>query len=181
MRCLFTVLFLCCLTLGVTARADEHVVAVNHPEAATQWVYGGRRSVVTGDAPQPGKDGPWRVHIKAKKGDLVLFVDSTVVFENGKDEVDKVWEIVEFLDGSKGKFGPLTDPKLKAFYKNPDKALLTEEPSKDTGRPLFLIRIKDLTADRPILFASGRVSHIDQDRGNKHFMFGAIELDTTSK
>ena len=181
MRSCFGLISLCFLTLVVTSRADEHVISVNHSDAPTQWVYGGRRSLVTGDVPQPGKDGPWRVHIKVKKGDLVLFTDSTVVFENGKDEVDKVWEVVQFLDGSKGKFGPLTDPKLKAFYKNPDKTLLTEEPSKDTGRPLFLIRIKDLPADRPILFASGRVSHIDQDRGNKHFMFGAIELDTTSK
>jgi hypothetical protein len=78
-----------------------------------------RRAAVTGDrgAPQPGKDGPWRVHVKVKNGDLVLFTDSTVVFENGKDEVDKVWEVAEFLDGSKGKFGPLTDTKQKAFYK----------------------------------------------------------------
>ena len=181
MRCFFAICFLACLTLGVTARADEHVVSVNHADAPSQWVYGGRRSLVTGDVPQPCKDGSWRVHIKVKKGDLVLFTDSTVVFENGQDEVDNVWEVAAFLDGSKGKFGPLTDPKQKAFYKNPDKALLTEEPSKDGGRPLFLIRIKDLTAERPILFASGRVSHLDQDRGNKYFMFGAIELDTTSK
>jgi hypothetical protein len=175
------VFVLCCLTLGVTARADEHVLSGNHADAATQWVYGGRRSLVTGEAPQPGKDGSWRVHVKVKNGDLVLFTDSTVVFENGKDEVDKVWEVAEFLDGSRGKFGPLTDTKQKTFYNSHDKALLTDEPSKETGRPLFLIRIKALTADRPILFASGRVSHVDQARGNKHFMFGAIELDTTSK
>jgi hypothetical protein len=172
---------LCCFTFGVTVRADEHVVTTNHADSATQWVYGGRRSMVTGDPTQPGKDGPWRVHVKVKNGDLVLFTDSTVVFENGKDEVDKVWEVAEFLNGSKAKFGPLTDPKHKAFYKSPDKALLTEEPAEASDRPLFLIRIKGLTADRPILFSSGRVSHIDQDRGNKHYMFGAIELDTTSK
>jgi len=181
MRRYLAVFVLCCLTLGVTARADEHVLSVNHADAATLWIYGGRRSLVTGEAPQPGKDGTWRVHVKVKNGDLVLFTDSTVVFENGKDEVDKVWEVAEFLDGSKGKFGPLADTKQKAFYKSPDKALLTDEPSKEMGRPLFLIRIKALTADRPILFASGRVSHVDQARGNKHFMFGAIELDTTSK
>jgi hypothetical protein len=179
-RCL-AVFVLCCLTLGVTARADEHVVSGNHADTATQWVYGGRRSLVTGATPQPGNDGPWRVHVKVKNGDLVLFTDSTVVFENGKDEVDKVWEVAEFLDGSTGKLGPLTDSKQKAFYKSLHKALLTDEPSKETGRPLFLIRIKALTADRPILFSSGRVSHIDQARGNKHFMFGAIELDTISK
>lgn len=179
-RCL-TVFVLCCPTFGVTARADEHVLSGNHTDGATQWVYGGRRSLVTGEAPQAGKDGPWRVHVKVRNGDLVLFTDSTVVLENGKDEVDKVWEVADFLNGSKGKLGVLTDPKHKAFYKNPDRALLTDEPSNETGRPLFLIRIKALTADRPILFASGRVSHIDQGRGNKHFMFGAIELDTTSK
>lgn len=181
MRRYLAVFVLCYLTFGVTVRADEHVLSVNHADAATQWVYGGRRSLVTGEAPQPGKDGPWRVHVKVKNGDLVLLTDSTVVFENGKDEVDKVWEVAEFLDGSMGKFGPLTDAKHKAFYKNPDKALLTEELSKRTGRPLFLIRIKALTADRPILFTSGQVSHVDQGRGNKHFMFGAIELDTTTK
>jgi hypothetical protein len=178
MRYCLCVFVLCCLTLVVTARADEHVVSGNHADAPTQWVYGGRKSLVTGEAPQPGKDGPYRVHIKAKNGDLILFTDSTVVFENGQEELDKVWEVAEFLDGSMGKLGPLTDPKQKAFYKKMDKALVTEEPLKETGRTLFLVRIKALTADRPILFASGRVSHIDQGRGNKHFMFGAIELET---
>ena len=181
MRCCFAICVSCCLALGVTARADEHVVSVNHADAPSQWVYGGRKSLVTGEAPQPGKDGPWRVHVKVKNGDLVLFTDSTVVFENGKEEVDKVWEVTEFLNGSRGKVGSLIDAKQKAFYKNPDKALLTDEPSKESGRTLFLIRIKDLKADRPILFASGQVSHVDQGRGNKHFMFGAIELDTTAK
>jgi hypothetical protein len=181
MRCSLAVFVLYCLTLGIPARADEHVLSVNHADTPSQWVYGGRKSLVTGEAPQPGKDGPWRVHVKVKNGDLVLFTDSTVVFENGKDEVDKVWEVSEFLDGSKGRLGPLTDSKHKAFYQNPDKALLTEEPSKEGGRPLFLVRIKALTADRPIFFASGRVSHVDQGRGNRHFMFGAIKLDTTSK
>jgi hypothetical protein len=181
MRCYLPVFFLGAVTLGVTARADEHVVSVNHADVPNQWVYGGRKSLVTGEAPQPGKDGPWRVHVKVRNGDLVLFTDSTVVFENGKDEVDKVWEVAEFLDGSKGRIGPLTDPKHKSFYHNPDRALLTEEPAKEMSRPLFLIRIKALTAERPILFASGRVSHVDQARGNKHFMFGAIELDTSSK
>ena len=137
--------------------------------------------MVTGEEPQPGKDGPWRVHIKVKNGDLVLFTDSTVVFENGKDEVGKVWEVTEFLDGSKGKIGPLMDPGQKAYYKNADKALLTEDPSKGTERAFFLIRITNLTADHPILFASGKESHLDKGQGNKHFMFGAIELDTTSK
>jgi len=177
MRSCFGLISLCFLTFVVTSRADEHVISVNHSDAATQWVYGGRRSLVTGDVPQPGKDGPWRVHIKAKNGDLILFTDSTVVFENGQDEVDKIWEVAEFLDGTKGKLGPLTDAKQKDYYKN-DKALLTEELLKESGRTLFLLRVKSLTADRPILFSSGRVSHIDQARGNKHFMFGAIELDT---
>ncbi len=181
MRRYFAVFVLGCLTLGISARADEHVLSVNHSDAPTQWVYGGRRSLVTGEVPQPGKDGPWRVHVKVKNGDLVLFTDSTVVFENGKDEVDKVWEVAEFLDGSRVKLGLLTDTRQRAFYQNPDQALLTEEPPTETGRPLVLIRIKALTADRPILFASGRVSHVDQARGNKHFMFGAIELDTTSR
>lgn len=181
MRRFLAVFAPCCLALGVAARADEHVVTVNHADAPSQWVYGGRKSMVTGETPQPGKDGPWRVHVKAKNGDLVLFTDSTVVFENGKDEVDKVWEVAEFLSGAKGKLGPLTDAKQKEFYKNADKALITEEPPSETARALFLIRIKGLTADRPIFFASGRVSHVDQGRGNKHFMFGAIELDPSSK
>jgi hypothetical protein len=175
------VVVLGCLTVGVAARAEEHVVTAHQGTVASQWVYGGRRSLVTGEEPQPGKDGPWRVRVKVKNGDYVLFTDSTVVFENGKDEVGKVWEVSEFLDGSKGKFGPLTDPKQKAYYKNPDRALLTEEPSQETARAFFLIRIKNLTADRPILFASGQVSHLDKGQGNKHFMFGAIELDTTSR
>jgi hypothetical protein len=178
----FLALFVpCFLTLGITARADAHVVSVNHADAPSQWVYGGRKSLVTGETPQPGKDGPRRVHVKVNNGDLILFTDSTVVFENGKDEVDRVWEVAEFLSGSKGKLSPLTNSKQKAFYNNPDRALLTEEPSTESGRPLFLIRIKALTADRPILFASGLVSHVDQARGNKHFMFGAIELDTSSR
>jgi hypothetical protein len=170
-------LFLCFAPLGVVAHAEEHLVSGNRGPDSIMWVYGGRRSMVTGEEPQPGRDGPWRVHVKVKNGDYILFTDSTVVFENGKDEVDKVWEVSEFLDGSKGKFGPLTDPKQIAFYKNPDKALITEDPPQGVERPLFLIRVKALTADRPILFASGRVSHLDEGRGNKHFMFGAIELE----
>ena len=181
MKHCFAVFALCLLALGTAAHAEEHAITGNYGSDSIMWVYGGRRSMVTGEEPQPGKDGPWRVHIKVKNGDYVLFTDSTVVFENGKDEVDRVWEVGPFLDGSKGKFGPLTEPKQKAFYKNPDKALLTDEPPPGMDRPLFLIRIKALTADRPILFASGRVSHLDQGRGNKHFMFGAIELDTPSK
>jgi hypothetical protein len=165
--------------LGMVAHAEEHLVMGNAGADSVMWVYGGRRSMVVGEEAQPGKDGPWRVHVKAKNGDYVLFTDSTVVFENGADEVDHVWEVSPFLNGSKAKFGPLTDPMQKAFYKNPEKALLTEEPPQGQERPLFLIRIKALRADRPILFASGRVSHLDKERGNKHFMFGAIELETS--
>ncbi len=87
----------------------------------------------------------------------------------------------KFLDGSRGRLGLLTDTRQKGFYQSPDKASLTEMPPTETGRLLFLIRVKALTADRPILFASGRVSHVDQARGNKQFMFGAIELDTSSR
>ena len=169
------------LTFSAVAHAEEHLLTGNNGAASIMWVYGGRRSTVTGEQAQPGKDGPWRIHVKVKNGDCVLFTDSTVVFENGKDEVDKVWEVTEFLDGSKAKFGPLTDPQQKAYYKNPDKALLTEDPPEGRDRPLFLIRIKGLTAERPILFASGSVSHLDKGRGNKHYMFGAIELDTSAK
>jgi hypothetical protein len=168
---------LCFLLLGVMAFAEEHVISGNRGSDSILWVYGGRRSTVTGEEPQSGRDGPWRLHVKVKNGDYILFTDSTVVFENGRDELDKVWEVSPFLDGSKAKLGPLTDPKQKAFYKNPDKALLTEEPPQGMERPLFLIRVKALTADRPILFASGRISHVDEGRGNKHFMFGAIELE----
>jgi hypothetical protein len=178
MKRLLVVVLLGCLTVGLTARADEHVITAHQGTTASQWVYGGRRSMVTGEEPQPGKDGSWRVHIKVKNGDYVLFTDSTVVFENGKDELGKVWEVTPFLDGSKGSFGALMDPKQKAYYKNPDSALLTEEPSKETQRAFFLIRITNLTADHPILFASGKDSHLDKGIGNKHFMFGAIELDT---
>lgn len=171
----------CSLAVGGLALADEHVVSGDKGAASIRWVYGGRRSAVTGPDAQAGQDGPWRVHVKVKSGDLVLFTDSTVVFENGADEQGKVWEVAEFLDGSKGKLGPLTNPMHKAFYPNPDRALVTAGPPMGVGQPLFLIRIKNLTADRPILFASGEVSHITKPQGNKHFMFGAIVLRMESK
>lgn len=108
---------------GFTAVGAQPVLAQRPPEA------------------QPGKDGPWRIHVKVKNGDLVLFTDSTVVFENGADELDNLWEVAEFLNGSKGKVGPLTDPLHKAFYAKPDKALVTADPPMETGQPMFFIRI----------------------------------------
>ncbi len=181
MRYRTTVYFLCCLSVGGLALAEEHVISGDQGAGSIRWVYGGRRSAVTGPAAQPGKDGPWRAHIKVKNGDFVLFTDSTVVFENGTDEQGKVWEVAEFLNGTKGTVGALTDPLHKAFYRNPRNALVTAKPPLGAGKPFFLIRIKGLTADRPILFASGEVSHIARRQGNKHFMFGAIVLDTESK
>ncbi len=169
------------LSVGALALADEHEISGDLGASSIRWVNGGRRSAVTGPVIEPGKDGPWRVHVKVKNGDLVLFTDSTVVFENGAGEQNDVWEISEFLNGNKGTIGPLTNPMHKAFYPNPDKALVTDGPPMGVGQPIFLIRIKNLTADKPILFASGEVSHIDKSQGSKHFMFGAIVLDTQSK
>jgi len=157
------------------------MISADRVESPIQWVYGGKRSLVTGAVPELGKDGPFRLHVKVRTGDLVLFADSTVVFENGKDELDKVWEIAEFQDGSKVKLGSPNAARHKAYYKGLDGALITQERVQDYGRHIALIRIKALTADHPILFTSGRVSHIEQPRGNKHYMFGAIELDTSAR
>lgn len=166
------------LILGGVAVAEEHLVSAAD---GVRWVYGGRRSAVTGPEAKPGIDGPWRVHIKVKNGDFVLFTGSTVVFENGGDERDKVWEASDFLSGPKGKLGPLVDPAQKVFYTSPDKALLTAPPQLGVSEAMFLIQVKNLTAAAPILFASGSVTHIDKQGGNKHFMFGALVLDTESK
>ena len=133
--------------------------------------------MVTGEEAKAGIDGPWRVHVRVKNGDLVLFTDSTVVFENGLDEQNKVWEVSEFLNGTKGKVGPLTDLLHKSFYLNPGKAMVTAEPPLGAGQPMFLIRVKNLKAGQPVLFASGKVSHVPKAHGNKHFMFGALVLD----
>jgi hypothetical protein len=181
----FTVVFaLACLAPGTWVFADEHEVTAADqimPVGRARWVYGGKRSMgVGGEDAEPGKDGPWRLHIKVKKGDRIAFKGSSVVFENGADEVDKVWEIALFQAGPKGKLQRLTDPKQRAFYKNPDKALLSVDPAPAPDGPWFVIRIKDLSADRPILFASGEVTHVAQTTrpGQKaNLMFGAIVLD----
>lgn len=168
---------LCCLSMSRLALADEHMISGDQGAASIRWVYGGRRSAVSGAEARPGKDGPWRVHVKVKNGDFVFFTDSTVVFEKGADERGKVWEVAKFLNGSKGKVGPLTSRLHTAFYPNPKKALVTDGPTMGIGKPFFLIRIKNLDADHPILFASGRISHKERPQGSKHFMFGAIVLD----
>jgi hypothetical protein len=189
----FTAVFvLGCMMFASWAMADEHEVsAKDHgmPVGRAQWVYGGQRSMATGgEEAQPGKDGPWRIHIKVKNGDRIVFKGSSVVFENGADELDKVWEVAEFQAGPKNKLEALTDPAQKAFYKNPDKARRLFDPPPPVlvkgYEPWCVIRIKNLTADNPILFASGEVTHIAQGTsvGKKaNLMFGAIVLDLDKK
>jgi hypothetical protein len=167
---------LCFVVISGWGFADEHVVSVGKDDIIPQWVHGDCRSTNIGPSAEPGKDGPARLHIKVKNGDVVRFTGHTVVFENGVDEQDKVWEIAEYFNGFKGKVGPLTDPQQKSFYPNPEKTLLTQLPGP-ADRAFFLIRIKNLAADRPIFFASGYSSHKVQPRGSKHVMFGAIVLE----
>jgi len=181
MRQHLSVSALACVAFSVAAKGDEHIVSGDQGAVSIRWTYGGQRSMVTGEEAKAGIDGPWRVHVRVKNGDLVLFTDSTVVFENGLDEQNKVWEVSEFLNGTKGKVGPLTDLLHKSFYLNPGKAMVTAEPPLGAGQPMFLIRVKNLKAGQPVLFASGKVSHVPKAHGNKHFMFGALVLDPESK
>src|SRR6266849_4062513 len=123
MQRLTVMLVLRYVSLGSSALADEHEVTAADLiglRGRAQWIYGGQRSMATGgEEAQPGKDGPWRHHVKVKNGDRIVFKGSSVVFENGADEVDKVWEVAEFQAGPKGKLVALNDAQ-KLFYKNPD-------------------------------------------------------------
>src|SRR5262245_60722341 len=97
MRCLPIFVLFFCVTANRCSFGDEHVISRDRDVGSISWTYGDHRSARTGPLAQPGHDGPWRLHVKVKNGDLVFFTGSTVVFENGADEVDVVWEISEFL------------------------------------------------------------------------------------
>jgi hypothetical protein len=148
------------------ANAEEHTVRMGGIRGLS-WVYADRTSTVA----EPGKDGPGRLHIKVKNGDFVAFPDNShIVFENGADEKGKAWEYVK-VSGPEIKFIPL-DAERKKYYANPDRALMTTADSP--FKRIIIIEIKNLTGDRPILFASAEYTHTSTEKGR---MSGAIVLD----